>query len=142
MSRSSWSPTGCTCRCHPPELPFDNRPAAESQTAWRALESLLGANGASSTFVTGRTWTCRAGRGEPAEGGTDRREHIVSDEWDEQLTEVEQNLAASLADLTSVRYGAVVTESARIRRLQVEFGGGPEEPDPPADADPGRQPAQ
>ena len=33
----------------------------------------------------------------------------MSDEWDEQLTEVEQNLAASLADLTSVRYGAVVT---------------------------------
>ena len=49
------------------------------------------------------------------------------------------NLAASLADRTSVRYGAVVTESARIRRLQAGFGGRPEEPDPPADADPGTQ---
>ena len=65
----------------------------------------------------------------------------MSDEWDEQLTDDEENLAASLADLTSARYGAVVTESARIRRLQVEFGGGPEEPDPQADADPGTQPA-
>ena len=61
--------------------------------------------------------------------------------WDEQLTEDEQNLAASLAALTSVRYGAVVTESARIRRRQVELGGGPEEPDPRADADPGTEPA-
>ena len=67
-------------------------------------------------------------------------EHIVSDDWGEQLSEDEQNLAASLADLTSVRYGAVVTESARIRRLQVESGGGPEAPNPPADADPGTQP--
>ena len=65
----------------------------------------------------------------------------MSDEWDEQLTEDEQNLATSLADLTSVRYGAVVTESARIRRLQVELGGGPEEPDPHDDADPGTAPA-
>ena len=49
----------------------------------------------------------------------------MSDEWDEQLTEDEQRLAASLADLTSVRYGAVVTESARIRRLRTspEAGG-------------------
>jgi len=65
----------------------------------------------------------------------------VSDEWDAQLTEDEQSLAASLADLTSVRYGAVVTESARIRRLQVEPGVGPEEPDPHADADPRTEPA-
>ena len=65
----------------------------------------------------------------------------MSDEWDEQLTEDEQILAASLADLTSVRYGAVVTESARIRRLQAGFGGRPEEPDPHDDADPGTQPA-
>ena len=56
-------------------------------------------------------------------------ESTVGDfEWDEQLTEDEQSLAASLAHLTSVRYGAVVTESARIRRLQVESGGGPERP--------------
>ena len=66
----------------------------------------------------------------------------MSDEWDEQLTEDEQSLAASLAALTSVRYGAVVTESARIRRLQVGSGGAPEAPDPQADADPGRRPAQ
>jgi len=65
----------------------------------------------------------------------------VSDDWDEQLTEDEQELAASLAGLTSARYGAVVTESARIRRLRVEFGGGPEEPDPHADVDPGTAPA-
>ncbi|HEV7147095.1 MAG TPA: hypothetical protein VGN48_08875 [Pedococcus sp.] len=65
----------------------------------------------------------------------------MSDEWDERLTEDEQNLAVSLANLTSVRYGAVVTESARIRRRQVESGGGPEEPAPRADADPGTQPA-
>ena len=64
----------------------------------------------------------------------------MSDERDERLTEDEQYLAASLAALTSVRYGAVVTESARIRRLQVELGGGPEEPDPQADADPGTEP--
>ena len=64
-------------------------------------------------------------------------EQAGSDEWDEQVTDVEQNLAASLADLTSVQYGAVVTESARIRRLQAELGGGPEEPEPQADADPG-----
>ncbi len=63
----------------------------------------------------------------------------MSDEWDDRLTEDEQNLAASLANLTSVRYGAVVIESARIRRLQVEFGRGPEEPDPHADADPGTE---
>ena len=70
-------------------------------------------------------------------GATSEESTVGDFEWDEQLTEDEQNLAASLADLTSVRYGAVVTESARIRRLQVEFGGGPEEPDPHADADPG-----
>ena len=58
------------------------------------------------------------------------------------MTEDEQSLAASLADLTSVRYGAVVTESPRIRRRQAEFGGGPEEPDPNDDADPGTQPAR
>ena len=65
----------------------------------------------------------------------------MSDDWDAQLTEDEQSLAASLAALTSVRYGAVVTESARIRRLQVELGGGPEDPDPRADDDPGTPPA-
>ena len=65
----------------------------------------------------------------------------MSDDWNAQLTEDEQELAASLAALTSVRYGAVVTESARIRRLRVEFGGGPEEPDPHADVDPGTAPA-
>ena len=59
----------------------------------------------------------------------------MSDEWDEQLTEDEQILAASLANLTSIRYGAVVTESARLGQLQVERGGGPEEPDPHDDAD-------
>ena len=66
-------------------------------------------------------------------------EQAGSDEWDEQVTDVEQNLAASLADLTSVQYGAVVTESARIRRLQAELAGAPEEPELQADADPGRQ---
>ena len=65
----------------------------------------------------------------------------MSDEWDAQLSEDEQSLAPSLAALTSVRYGAVVTESARIRRLQVELGEGLEEPDPHDDADPGTQPA-
>ena len=66
----------------------------------------------------------------------------MSDEGDAQLSEVEQSLAASLADLTSVRYRAVVTESARIRRRQAEFGGGPEEPDPRDDADPGTAPPE
>jgi len=35
----------------------------------------------------------------------------------------------------------LVTESARIRRLLVEGGGRPEEPDPHADADPRTEPA-
>ena len=65
----------------------------------------------------------------------------MSDEWDVQLSEDEQKLAASLAVLNPVRYGAVVTESARIRRLRVELGGGPEEPASRDDADPGTQPA-
>ena len=41
----------------------------------------------------------------------------MSDEWDEQLTEDEQILAASLADLTSVRWGAwSAKRSGRMRR--------------------------
>jgi hypothetical protein len=49
----------------------------------------------------------------------------MSDEWAQILTEDEQNLAASLADLTEFRYTAVVGESLRIRRIHVQFGGGP-----------------
>ena len=97
-------PTGCQGRCPPhcrstPFLRLNRNGLGTLESSW--------SNGANSTFVTGSTSTRRAGRGERDRARAVRIEggHIVSDEWDEQLTEAEQNLAASLADLTSVRYG-------------------------------------